>query len=82
MEFITITGKFAFDIIPSIKHPPLKKLVRLKNKQKLQHIGLTTSNDNINRVMCYVKSKEKGTISDEELKRVLNLGEMESIMFQ
>jgi len=32
--------------------------------------------------MHYVKSKEKGTVSDEELRELLNINEMENVMFQ
>ncbi len=50
-------------------------------KQKLQQIGVSTNNDNITRIMRYVKSKEKGTVSDEELRGLLNISEIESVMF-
>jgi len=50
-------------------------------KQKLQQIGFSTNNDNITRIMRYVKSKEKGTVSDEELRGLLNISEIESVMF-
>ena len=51
-------------------------------KHKLQGIGLATTNDNVNRIMHYVKSKEKGTISDEELRGLFNINDIENIMFQ
>lgn len=51
-------------------------------KQKLQNIGLATSTDNVNKIMHYVKSKEKGTVSDEELRELFNINEIENIMFQ
>lgn len=50
-------------------------------EQKLQQIGVSTNNDNITRIMRYVKSKEKGTVSDEELRGLLNISEIESVMF-
>ena len=51
-------------------------------KQKLEMMGLATSKDNVERIMNYVKSKEKGTISDEELRGLLEINYIESIMFQ
>jgi 2-isopropylmalate synthase len=49
---------------------------------KLQEIGLSTSNENIHRIMEYVKSKEKGGISDDELSDYIHLCEMESVIYQ
>ena len=51
-------------------------------KQKLETMGLAVNNKNVNNIMQYVKSKEKGTISDEELKGLLDINYIDSIMFQ
>lgn len=51
-------------------------------KQKLQQMGLSTSHDNITKIMDYVKLKEKGIVSDEELNGLLNVNKIENVMFQ
>lgn len=51
-------------------------------KQKLQKLGLTASNNNINKIKQFVKSKEKGIISDEELEGLFDIHKIEGIMFQ
>ena len=51
-------------------------------KQKLQQIGVPPSDGNVTRIMQYVKAKEKGTVSDEELLGLLGINEMENVMFQ
>jgi len=42
-------------------------------KQKLQQMGLTTSDNNVTKIVHYIKSKEKGSVLDEELKGVLDI---------
>jgi len=51
-------------------------------KLKLQQMGFSSSNDNITKIMEYVKLKEKGNISDEELNGLFNICEIENGMFQ
>jgi len=51
-------------------------------KQKLRQVGCAVTDDNVARTMYYVKSKEKGTVSDEELRGLLNINGMEGVMFQ
>jgi len=42
-------------------------------KQKLQQMELTVSTSNVTKMVHYIKSKEKGSVSDEELKGVLDI---------
>ena len=51
-------------------------------KQKLQNMGLATNDNNVGRIMHYVKSKEKGTVSDEELMGLFDISAADNIMFQ
>jgi len=51
-------------------------------KQKLQQMRLIASDDNVIRILQYVKSKEKGAVSDQELRDLLNISETEGVMFQ
>jgi len=51
-------------------------------KQKLKQMNINTDDDNITRLMQYVKSKEKGTVSDYEIINLLNEREMNSIVYQ
>jgi 2-isopropylmalate synthase len=51
-------------------------------KHKMQQVGLTINNDNVARIMHYVKSKDKGIVSDDELRGLLNIDELENVMFQ
>lgn len=41
-------------------------------KQKLKQMNIDTDKDNVNRIMQYVKSKEKGTVTDFEIINLLN----------
>lgn len=50
----------------------LDKMASIQTIQhKLNELGIATTRENIMRIMSYVKTKEKGTVSDRELKRVL-----------
>lgn len=51
-------------------------------KHKLQEIGLSPSTDNIDRIMQCVKTKEKGTISNEKLLELVGIDRIDSVMFQ
>ena len=51
-------------------------------KHKLQQMKLAASDDNVIRILQYVKSKEKGIVSDQELGDLLNISETECVMFQ
>ena len=51
-------------------------------KQKLEDIGVNSSEENINKILTQVKSMEKGSISDEELIHIFNVGQYEKNMFQ
>jgi len=53
-----------------------------KKKKKLAQMGCNANEDNVNRIMDYVKSKEKGTITDTEIRGLLNNGEINNVMFQ
>jgi len=51
-------------------------------KQKLRQIGLTDSKNNVTKIMNYVKSKEKGSVSEKEIRELLNIPDLEQVMFQ
>jgi len=51
-------------------------------KQKLKQMNINTGNDDITRLMQYVKSKEKGEVSDYEIINLLNENEINGIAYQ
>jgi isopropylmalate/homocitrate/citramalate synthase len=51
-------------------------------RQKLRQMGLANNKNNITKIMNYVKSKEKGSVSEKEIRDLLNIPHLEQIMFQ
>ncbi len=51
-------------------------------KQKLKNMNIKTDKYNISKLMDYVKSKEKGTISDYEIINLLNEKEVNDLVYQ
>ena len=51
-------------------------------KQKLEQMKIAVSNNNITKIIHYVKSKEKGTISDSEITGILDNSEIQMPIFQ
>ena len=51
-------------------------------KHKLKEMNIDTNNNNINRLMEYAKSKEKGTVSNYEIISLLNESEVNKIAYQ
>jgi len=51
-------------------------------KQKLEQAGLAICDNNITKIMHYVKSKEKGMVSDNEILEILNDNELQGPVFQ
>lgn len=51
-------------------------------EQELKKIGLPYSDENVTRIMQYVKSKEKGCVSEKEIREILHIPEFEQVMFQ
>ena len=51
-------------------------------KHKLKQMNINLDNENLTRLMHYVKSKEKGTVTDYEIINILNEKEINSIVYQ
>jgi len=51
-------------------------------KQKLEQMEIAVCDDNVTKIIHYVKSKEKGTVSDNEILEILNDNELQGPMFQ
>ena len=51
-------------------------------KQKLEQMNIVACNDNVTKIMHYVKSKEKGIVSDNEIINLLNLEPIERFAYQ
>ncbi len=74
---------FPAELVGRTRNFVVDKMASIRTiKQKLAQMGCNASNDNVNRIMDYVKSKEKGTITDTEIRGLLNNFETNSIMFQ
>lgn len=71
-ELIGKKRKFVIDKMASIQ----------TIRQKLEEIGMETCDENINMILSHAKSKEKGSISDDELIHILNDNKFGNIMFQ
>ena len=50
-------------------------------KQKLEELGFETCDDNVSKIMDYVKSREKGNVSNEEISDILLGKDFDNIMF-
>jgi len=51
-------------------------------KHKLKQMNINPNDENLTRLMHYVKSKEKGTVTDYEIINILNEKEINSIVYQ
>ena len=61
----------------------LDKMASIKTiEKKLEQVGVNVCKNNVSRVVNYVKSKEKGTISDEELLGLFGFRNIEDFMYQ
>jgi 2-isopropylmalate synthase len=61
----------------------LDKMASIKTvKQKLKKMKINIDNNNISRLMNYIKSKEKGIVSDYEIINLLNENKLNGIEYQ
>jgi 2-isopropylmalate synthase len=74
---------FPAELVGRERNFVLDKMASLNTiKQKLNQMNITTCNDNVKKIMEYAKSKEKGTVSDDEIINLLNLGLIEKFVYQ
>jgi len=74
---------FPAELIGKKRNFILDKMASSKTvKQKLEDIGVDSTDENINKILNQVKSLEKGSISDEELNQIFNGSRYEKNMFQ
>jgi len=74
---------FPAELIGKKRKFVLDKMASIQTiRQKLEEIGINACEDNVNKILNHAKSKEKGSISDEELLHLLNNNQFGNIMFQ
>jgi 2-isopropylmalate synthase len=74
---------FPAELVGRKRNFVLDKMASMQTiKQKLEQMNITTCNDNVTKIMHYAKSKEKGTVSDEEIINLLNLDSIERFVYQ
>ena len=74
---------FPAEIVGRNREFILDKMASIQTiKQKLRQMKLDACDNNVTKILQYVKSKEKGIVSGQELRDLLNISEIEWAMFQ